>query len=187
MTTRFIQSTVTLVGFAMLLGCGCASIADPQANAVFREALGHTTITIFPTYVRDEEPYYHAESAQAIGDFFVEQNVADVTLSHAEVPITSEWGMNQAKMLKDSAADFTRHLQGNPIETEYGLLAEYLIGGRGVPVGVHAYIMTAAGTCADVALLNSHWEAFTAVDPQTVDDCTTVLLNALREELAPTE
>ena len=88
---------------------------------------------------------------------------------------------------RDSAADFSSYLRVNPIATEYGMLAEYLTGGRGAPVGVHAYLMNEKGTCAYAVLLNSHHAVFNDVDPETIDDCTTILLNQLRQDLVEGE
>jgi hypothetical protein len=113
------------------------------------------------------------------------EGLAEVTLSEAEVPITGSWGMNQAKMLRESAEAFAAYIVEHPIETEYALLAEYLILGTGVPGGIHCYILDGQGRVAYVVLLNSHWSEFSDADPQTVEDCTDVLIGVLREELQP--
>ena len=49
-------------------------------------------------------------AASTIGDFLTQNGLATVTVAAAEVPITSQWGMNQAKMFKDSAADFSAYI-----------------------------------------------------------------------------
>jgi hypothetical protein len=177
---------ITIVGgIVAVIAGGCGSVVDPAAKEALYQALGNTTFTVYPTFVRDEDGSYNGESAGRIGDMLTTEGLAEVTLSQAEVPITGSWGMNQAKMLQESAADFAAYVAEHPIETEYALLAEFLILGTGVPGGIHCYIVDADGRLAFVVLLNSHWSEFSDADPQTVEDCADVLTGVLREELQP--
>jgi len=187
------RTHVALIG---LLGCGgllgltmgggCERVVDPQAEQTFRAKLGNTSVTVFPVFVRDgEQKKYDASAAKQIGDHLTSAELARVTLSSAEVPITSAWGMNQARMFRDSVADFRTYLKDHPIDTEYALLPEYLIGSRGVVVGVHAYLLEASGPCAYAIGLNSHHKPFNDVNPKTAEDCTTIVINVLRAELKP--
>ena len=171
-------------GFVLVLG-GCSfNVLDQEANQAFRQSLGATTLTVYPAFVRDgDTPVYNAEAAEQVAEFFRSEQLADVTLSAAEVPITGAWGMNQLKMLQESADDFALYLAENPTETEYALLAEFLIGGQGVPVGIHCYVLDAQRRLAYVILLNSHHDVFADADPQTASECTAVLIAALREDL----
>lgn len=181
------NSTLAFVALCATIGLvagGCGGIIDEQAEAAFEKAVGNTTITVFPVFVRDgEEHTYNRDAARALGAFLTTENIATVTQADAEVPITSKWGMNQAKMLRGSAADFTRYVQANPIATDYALLAEYLIGGRGKVMGVHMYLVDKQGTVAYAILTNSHHKVFTDVDPQNVADCTKILENKMRADL----
>ncbi len=86
-------------------------------------------------------------------------------------------------MFEESAAEFAAYLVANPVETKYGLLAEYLYGGRGIPGGIHCYIIDSENRLAFEVLQNSHWSEFQEVNPQTVEDCTEVLIRVLRNEL----
>jgi hypothetical protein len=163
---------------------GCQSAVDRQAAELFEAKLGNTSITVFATYVRDgETPTYDPASAGEIGDLLANDGVATVTQDASEVPITSEWGMNEARMFQESLANFTAYLGEHPLTTEYGLLAEYLIGGQGVPVGVHIYVVDGEGRCAYGTGVNSHHDAFNSVNPQNVADCTTIALNVLNDDL----
>jgi hypothetical protein len=182
----FATCLLALCGTLAFVVGGCGGIVDADANAELLQALGDTSITVFPAFVRDgEEQKYDTEAASAIADFVTQENLATVTVSDVEVAITSKWGMNQAKMFRGSAADFSTYVQGNSTGTDYALLPEYLIGGRGTPVGVHLYLVDAEGTVAYAFLTNSHHEVFTDVDPKTLDDCTTMVLNKLRADLTP--
>lgn len=186
--------TMTL-GFLGLCGVlapaigGCGGIINEQAKMLFYQEIGNTSITVFPAFIRDGEDQtaktrgrYDAAAADTIGAFLSSEGLATVTVSDAEVPITSEWGMNQAKMFRGSAADFSAYVQQNPIETDYALLPEYLFGGRGLPAGVHLYLVDAGGTAAYALLFNSHHDEFNDVDPQTVEDCTTIVINRMRAD-----
>jgi hypothetical protein len=161
------------------LGGGCGGVVDDAANKQLQEKLGNTSITVFPAFVRDgEQKKYDAATAQAIADLFADRKLAAVTISAAEVPINSPWGMNESKMFRLSVADFRTYLAEHPIGTDYAL-----IGRGGTVVGVHAYLLDAKGVCAYAIGLNSHHKPFNDVNPQTVDDCTKIVLNVLRDEL----
>ena len=71
--------------------------------------------------------------------------------------------------------------------TDYALLPEYLFVGSAAVGGIHCYIVDADGRLAFVVLQNSHWPEFTEVDPKTTDDCSTVLITVLRDELGESE
>ena len=176
---------VAMGGIATVFVSGCGSIVNPQAKEALFQTLGNTSFTVFPAFVRSDGASYDADAAERIGEFLTADGLGDVTLSNEDVPITGSWGMNQAKMLRESAEDFAGYVRDHPIETEYALLAEYLILGTGIPGGIHCYVLDAQGSVAHVVLLNSHWSAFADADPQTVEDCTGVLIEVLRDDLKP--
>ncbi len=163
---------------------GCKGILDEEAHAELLGRIGETSFTVFPTYVRGgPETYYSAEEAGKIGAFITADGLGTVTMSEAEVPITGPWHSNQAKMLRESAEAFRAYIADNPIATEYALLPEYLIGGRGGVGGIHCYVLDKDGRIAEVALLNSHHKPFYEADPKTVEDCTDILIGVLRDWL----
>jgi hypothetical protein len=83
-------------------------------------------------------------------------------------------------MLRESAESFSAYVRDHPIGTDYALLAEYLFG-RDAAGGIHGYVLDAGGTVACAVLLNDHWPPFADADPRTVDDCTEVLIDVLRD------
>jgi len=176
---------VAMGGIATVFASGCGSIVNPQAKEALFQTLGNTSFTVFPTFVRALDTSYDEDAAREIGEFLTGEDLGDVALSTENVPIIGSWGMNQAKMLRESAEDFAGYVRDHPIETEYALLAEYLILGTGIPGGIHCYVLDAQGRVAHVVLLNSHWSAFADADPQTVEDCTGVLIEVLRDDLKP--
>ncbi len=184
----FIKGFVALLASATLLagvmgGCG-KGIINEQAAMLLEQRLGQTTVTVYPVYVRDgEEHRYDADQALALATYVREQDLATPTVVSAEVPLTTEWGMNQAKMLRHSAGDFGQFVRENKIDTEYALLAEYLFGGRGRVQGVHLYVVDQEGTVAYAILANSHHQAFKAVDPQDVADCTEIVRRIIADDM----
>ncbi len=137
-----------------------------------------------------KEHSYEPGVAEAVGAFFADEGLATVTVSQEQVPISSEWGHNQARMLRESAADFAKYVVEHDISTEYALLPEYLTVGGGRVLVIHCYLLDAEGTVAYAMLLNSHHKPFQDADPQTIADCTAVLIEVLRDDLkvaAPTE
>lgn len=177
---------LAVVGMGVVLLAGCAGPVDQAAKDAFLGSLGNTSITVFPAFVRDGEPPYDENAAVSIGEFLTDEGLAEVAISQEQVPITGPWHNNQARMLRESAAEFAEYLKANPTATQYGLLPEYLAGDWGVG-GIHCYIVDADNRLAFVVLQNSHWPIFTEVNPQTVDDCTEVLIRVLRESLVPVD
>jgi len=167
---------------------GCNAPVDQVAQEAFLGALGDTSVTVFPAYVRDgQENRYEDGAAAPIGQFFADENLATASISEEHVPITGPWHSNQAQMLEESAEAFAAYLAEHPVATEYALLPEYLLLGGSAVGGIHCYIVDAENRLAYVVLLNSHWEVFIEMNPQTVDDCTPVLIEALREDLLDDE
>lgn len=163
---------------------GCRGTIDEEANATFLETLGRTSVTVYPAFVRQgQEHSYEPGAAEAIGAFFAEEGLATVTVSQEQVPITGGWHMNQARMLRESAEDFAKCVVQHDIETDYALLPEYLTGSSGGVGGIHCYLLDAEGAVAYAVLLNSHHKRFYESDPQTIADCTAVLVGVLRDDL----
>ncbi len=174
---------VTCVG-ALCGSAGCRGIIDDEASETFAKALGHTSVTIYPAFVRQgREHSYEPGAAEAVGEFFADEGLAAVTISQEHVPITGGWGHNQARMLRESAKDFATYVVERDIETDYALFPEYLTFREGRVMGIHCYLLDAEGTVAYAVLLNLHHEPFYEADPQTVADCTTVLIGVLRDDL----
>ncbi|MGD2107888.1 MAG: hypothetical protein PVI86_00720 [Phycisphaerae bacterium] len=173
-------ATATLVA---LLTSGCAGPVNQEANKIFMNSLGNTSVTVFPAFVRQSQTgEYDADAADKIGAFLTDEGVAQASIADAQVPIPGSWRHNQAAMLKESADAFAAYLADHPVETDYALLPEYLLGPSAVG-GIHCYVVDARNRLAFAILLNSHWDLFIEMDPKTVDDCTDVLIEALRRDL----
>ena len=155
-----------------------------QSREAFLASIGKTSITVFPAAVRRSTITYDDRASAKLAEFLNTSGLADATASDRHVPITGPWRMNQARMWRESAKEFGEFVRANPIGTRYALLPEYL-GGKTEAGGIHAYIVDAEGTVAFQVLLNSHWEEFSRAKPKSADDCSTVLIDVLRDRLKP--
>ena len=177
-------SSIVAAALALTFLAGCGGIVDREAEKTLLARMGETSVTVFPAFVRDgRKARYDDEAAAALARTIEQKQLAEAMTSDARVPISGPWRRNEARMLRDSAADFATYLASQPIETEYALLPEYLIGGRGAVVGVHAYVLGPNGRIALAVLLNSHHEPFKRVNPKTMGDCTQLLSDVLSERL----
>jgi len=173
---------VLVVTVLVVTGCGAV---DPQAQKALMKNLGNTSFTVFPAVVRRQTISYDENAAARTGEFIIADGLGQATVAEAHVAITGPWHMNQARMLRESAVEFASYVKNHPIKMAYAVLPEYLFGGSGAVHGIHGYIVAKDGKVAFVVLQNSKWPAFHEMNPQTVDDCTEVLVRALRESLAP--
>lgn len=164
---------------AFILG-GCGGVVDDGAHAKLHEQLGTTSFTVFPAFLRDgRQGGYDTAAAQTLAEYLRSEQFGAVTVGQAEIPLSGKPGMNQAKMLRDSLAEFQAWLTAHPIDTDYAVLPEYLVDGQGRVVGIHLYVLAQAGMCADALLLNSHHEPFKKANPQTPADATQVVVGVL--------
>lgn len=181
--------TAGLVGMAGILG-GCKGPIDEQAEQRFLEKLGNTSVTVFPTVVRDGKTIrYDATEAQRVATYLTANDLAQVTVSADEVPIPGPWHMNEAQMFRESIEALQQYIAEHPVTTDYVLMVEVLRGSTEVG-GVHAYVLEKSGTPAFGELLNSHQKDFAAKKPKTAADATDVLLTVVDNELKqrrPTE
>jgi hypothetical protein len=175
---------LTLWGAVVLAGSGCSAV-DPQAEKALMKSLGSTSFTVFPAVVRRQAISYDENAAMRMGEFITAEGLGQATVAEARVAITGPWHMNQARMLRESAAEFASYVKDHPIKTAYAVLPEYLLGGSGTVRGIHGYVVDKDGKVVFAVLQNSKWPAFHEVNPQTVDDCTEVLVRVLRESLRP--
>ncbi len=170
----------------LLAGAACDRYTDPAIERDFLKSLGQTSITVFPTYIRQGgSGSYDSDAALEIGDFFRGERLAEVSISQDRVPISGPWRMNQSKMFRQSSDEFATHLRAHPVQTQYALLAEYLMSGKGKVGGIHCYILRSDGARALGILLNSHWSQFSDASPKSVKDCTGIVIRVLRERFRP--
>lgn len=160
---------------------GCGGVVDDAAHATLHERLGSTSFTVFPAFLHDGRDGGHdPAAATTLAELVRAEGFGTATISTAEVPLSAKPGSNQAKMLRDNLAAFREWLAANPVDTDYAMLPEYLIDGGGRVLGIHLYVLSRDGACADAILLNSHHAPFKDANPQTPADATAVVVDVLR-------
>jgi hypothetical protein len=171
---------------AALLAVACSGIFDEQEQQAFRARLGSVSFTVYPAFVRGvKDNTWDDASAVRLATAIADSGCGLATASDVHVPITGEVHMNQARMWKESAAEFGAWIAAHTPATDYAILPEYI----GVPAtkeagGIHAYVVDREGKLVDGVLLNNHQEVFSSAHPRTAEDCSAVLMTVMREEWA---
>jgi hypothetical protein len=174
---------------AALALCACQGPVDEARRDEFHAALGHTTITVFPAWVRsntDEGTRADAAAAVRLAAWLDEQGLAEATASDAAVALPDDVQGFQYDVFQRGGAAFGAYVREHPLSTAYALLPEYLItrvpdGGTRAG-GVHAYVVDAQGRLVDALLLNSHHEAFQTAAAKTPAECTELVLAVLAQD-----
>lgn len=173
-----------VIGLALALPAlitGCNGIVNPEAAQILVAKAGQASFTVYPSFIRSNKAAYDAASAAQLAKFIEDHQFGHAQLSDQQVPITGQWGHNQARMLRESASDFADYVKSHPIATDYAVLAECLMGSKEV-IGAHVYVLDAKGQVADVVLANSHHAEFASRSPKTVADCHAVIQDILQKQ-----
>lgn len=181
---RLIAVMLLVVPMCGLLGCrALVSASDEQA---FRENLGTgIRLSVYPTIVRRENVAHDPESARRIANWFESHGLGRARLINQNVEIDGPWRINQSRMFRESVRSFEEHLESSPLDSHYGVMAEYLMGGGTRVVGIHLYVIDPAGSPTFTIGLNSHDRVFELADPRSVEDCTALLISELEAEFLP--
>ena len=182
------RSLLALSVLAVLLSAGaCGAPIDDEARDAFRTRLGSTSLTVYPAFLRSPAGNgWDDASAARLAKALVDAGHGQAAASDAHVPITGEVHMNQARIWRESAAEFGAWIAAHPPQTDYAILAEYI----GVPTetqafGVHAYVVDRSGKLVDGVLLNDHHEGFAPARPRSAAECTELLVTVMRELWPP--
>ena len=106
------------------------------------------------------------EMALALAEFLESEGIAAAARVGEPIEVPFRAGVNQARMLRRSAAAFSERIAERGTDTDYALLVEILTNRDETWVGgVHFYLADPQGRIAELSLSNSHHERFKAVDP----------------------
>jgi len=182
-----------LMIFAVITVGGCTSRLEQKLMDDFFASLGNTSITVYPAYVKrhaidasgkplgydSDDSGYDLVETERLAEFISCDSLAEVTVSSEEVPLDRKWQRTQKGLFQASARAFGEYVAAHPINTEYAMMAEYLILASKV-WAVHAYVVNASGEVVWILHLNEHFEVLTSLNPHTPHDSTNVLINYLR-------
>ena len=133
-----------------------------------KEALNAARISVYATRVGNvpDAPSAARLAKDLAARFGCQETVAE-GVPAVEIKPTS----NQQKRLWDLARGFREHLRVHPPETDYALLAEYLIKPTGAPHSVHLVVCDKAGDWVIVDFQNDQHVDFQRLAPKSVEDC----------------
>jgi hypothetical protein len=139
---------------------------------------------VYPTIVRRERISYDMDSAREVTDWLATNGVAGTRLLTQEIAIPHGWRMNKSRMYRESVESIQQHIADHPISAHYAVVAEYLLNERSSKaVGIHLYIIDPAGSLVFSLDLNSRNPALQKAEPQSIADCTTLLIAVLEDEM----
>lgn len=183
---------VMILGFLFTAG-GCTGRLEQKLMDDFFASLGNTSITVYPAYIKrhaidasgkplgydSDDSGYDLVETERLAEFIRCESLAEVTVSSEEVPLDRKWQRTQSGLMQASALAFGEYVAAHPINTEYAMMAEYLIHFDKV-WAVHTYVVNARGEVVWLLHLNEHFDVLTRIEPHTPHDGTNVLLNYLR-------
>jgi hypothetical protein len=185
-----------LCGLLLALGAAlvlpaCSGPVDENGRAEFHAALGHTSITVFPAWVRsntEEGTRADPASATRLAAWLGERGLASASVSDAAVALPEDVQGFQHDLFQRGGEAFSAYVRAHPPATAYALLPEYLItrvpDGGARAGGVHAYIVDERGRLVDALLLNSHHALFRKAAAATPAECTELVIAAFTEDWA---
>jgi hypothetical protein len=141
-----------------------------KRQAVMKKAGRGASVTVYPVRLFNDD--VSAESAAQLADLLNEKKLCAAKVVESPFRVKIERTHNQQKTLWDLARAFQAHVEQNPPEADYVLLADYMINLRaGRASAVHFIICDREGEWVIVDFQNNHHGDFQSIDPKTLDDC----------------
>jgi hypothetical protein len=166
-----------------MISGGPVSYIDQAASEQLEDVLGQASVTVYPAWVRTGKTTtgYNVEAAQRIAEAINDEGLFIATTSEVEPqPLDAIGHVNQQHVAKATADSFAAFVSTQQLETDYAFMAEYFVGTESA-AAVHFYIVTRDGRIAAAATINNHYSIFQEVQPQTVADCTEIVIRHLVE------
>ena len=183
---RVFRFAIAALAAATVLGvAGCNSGPTPEER-VFIDALGKATFTVYPTFVRNtKSTEYYAATADDLAKLIRDEKYGEATVSTEQPAIAGAWRMNEAAMWQTSIASLGDHVKAHPIQTDYAVMAEFLMAPPGHPaVAIHVYIVDREGKRITGVLANDHNSTFDKGPRTTTEECNALLQKLLKDEIA---
>lgn len=163
---------------ALLSGIACSAV-HPQIHADFLDDLNRgTTVTVFPTIVREGERVVHDDAAsERVAEYLRDAGLV-TRVSHARIGV-GVWRADEAGMARESAARLAAHVAEFGLGTRYALVPEFLLGSQGAVVAVHTYVVRQDREVAAILIVNSHSPLFQTAHPSSRAQCTELVTAAM--------
>ena len=146
-----------------------------ERQAAFKQAAVTATLLIYPVHAGDQ---MSPESATHLAQMINEAKLLKASAADQGPQLEVKPDMNEQKMLWGMARAFSTEVQAHPPEADYVLYADYLMRKSGVGA-VHFAICDRKGQLVIVDFQNSHWDDFKAINPKSAEDCDRLVLKRL--------
>jgi hypothetical protein len=137
-----------------------------------------STVAVFPVRVAAESD---AKAAVRLAEMLTKQGFGHAEAASIGPKLQIKPNTNEMRILWDTARAFQDFLRKNPSAADYALLADYI--GKPEIGGVHFILCDRSGDWVLVELRNSHHDDFQRINPQSVDDCNRLVIEALKNDL----
>ncbi len=153
--------------------------AMEQRQAAMKKAARTAKVTIFPVRLSNDE--VSEEEAAHLAELLNKKKLCEARAVDSPLHVEVKPARNEQKMLWDLARGFQDHVKQNPPETDYALLADYIMHPReGRAWAVHFVICDRLGEWVIVDFQNDHHGDFQSVDPKTPEDCGRLVAKRLK-------
>lgn len=140
-----------------------------RRTAQLKAALKTARVGIYATRVGDAP---NADSAVRLAKTMPQELGCQTIAVDKPMPTKIVPTSNEQKRLWDLARAFREHLRANPPETDYAILAEFLLNPVGEPAhSVHVVVCDKSGDWVIVDFQNNQHEDFRRIAPKSVEDC----------------
>jgi hypothetical protein len=152
--------------------------ALPQRQKRMKEALGHSSLEIFPVRLGGAA---NAASATDLTRLINEAGLCKASPAKESVLLkASAADPNELKLLWTLAREFRDYLKKNPPDADYALYADYAFNPHQWEQGfVHFVVCDRKGEWIIVDMQNSHHPDYQDVKPTTREDCDKLLIKRL--------
>ncbi|MCH7885327.1 MAG: hypothetical protein IIC01_08765 [Planctomycetes bacterium] len=145
--------------------------AMEQRQAIMKKAGRSATVAVYPVRLSDDET--SGTNAAHLASLLNKKKLYQAKAVDSTLRVKIEPSRSMQNLLWGLARAFQDHVERNPPEADYALLADYIMdprAGRGA-WAVHFVICDRAGEWVIVDFQNDHHGDFQSVDPKTFDDC----------------
>ena len=152
--------------------------AMEQRQAVMKKAGGAAAVAVFPVRLSNDE--VSKDSAAQLAKLLNKKKLGKAEVFNSPLRVKIQRTHNEQKLLWDLARAFQDHLQQNPVDADYALLADYMISRRNGRVrAVHFVVCDRSGEWVIVDFQNDHHGDFQSIDPKSREDCDRLVAKRL--------
>jgi hypothetical protein len=153
--------------------------AMEKRQAVMKKAGRGVKVAVYPVRFSDEE--VSQESAAQLVGLLNKKKLCKAEAVDSPLRVEIKPNHNEQKLLWDLADAFQAHIRQNPPESDYALLADYMMSRqKNRAHAVHFVVCDRAGEWVIVDFQNNHHGDFQSIDPKAPEDCGRLVAKRLK-------